>query len=134
MTGKGFEFQAPAGWEVTRERGLVAASSGEVDRVEVRTFPLAKPYDPARFDEVTGELDTIASRLAGQLSGRVVSRETVQVAGRDARAYRIDYPDRTQELAFVLVGRREYQLLCRRPAGDEPGEACTLLVESFALR
>jgi hypothetical protein len=134
VTGRGFAFEAPAGWVVSRERGLTAASSGDVDRVEVRIFPLAKRYHPVRFDAVTGELDTIAARLARQLSGRLVARETVQVAGLDARSYRIDYRDRTQELTFVLVGRREYQLLCRRPAGDEPGEACELLVASFTLR
>jgi hypothetical protein len=133
VRGSGFAFKAPAGWTVTRREGVTAAASGKVDRVEVRVFPLARRYDPSRFAEAAGELDGIAVRLARQLDGRVVERETVLVTDRKARSYRIEYDGKAQQLTFVLNGRREYQLLCRRAVDGDDGP-CLQLVESFVLR
>ena len=76
------------------------------------------------------ELDGVVDRLAAQQKGRVASRETATIAGRKARSYRVDYDGKVQEIAFVLEGRREYQLLCRR-AADGDGGACRVLRESF---
>jgi hypothetical protein len=132
VQGAGFRFAAPADWTPARTKGSVAAFGEGFDRVEVRTFSLVKPYRPQLFEATARELDAVVGRIAGQLSGRVTSRETIRVAGRRARTYRIAYDGRVQELTFVLRDRLEYQLLCRRPAeGDDA--ACRQLVESFVL-
>jgi hypothetical protein len=128
VRGEGFRFEAPAGWSV---KGA-AASHGAVDRVEVTRFRLVKPYRPALFAAAARELDGVAVRLAEQLHGEVAARSTVTAAGGKARSYRIDYADKTTEVTFVLGGRREYQLLCRR-ASDGDDAACRLLVRSFRL-
>jgi hypothetical protein len=129
VRGDGFRFEAPSGWTV---RGG-AARHGSVDRIEVMTFRLVKPYRPELFAAAAGELDGVATRLADQLHGRVAARSTVTAAGGKARSYRIDYDDgKTTEVTFVLSGRREYQLLCRRRSGSDDG-ACRQLVSSFRL-
>jgi hypothetical protein len=133
VSGSGFRFEAPADWTVTREAPAVSAASGKVDLVEVRTFRLVKPYRVALFDATTRELDGVIDRIARQLSGKVASRETVTIAGRRARAYRVDYDGKVQEIAFVLRERSEYQLLCRRE-DDGADDACRVLRESFELR
>jgi hypothetical protein len=133
VQGAGYRFEAPASWTVKRERGASAVVSGDVDRIEVRTFRLVRPYQTQRFEAATRELDSVISRIAAQLEGQVTSRRTLEVAGRKVRSYVIRYGDRTQEITFVLVGRREHQLSCRRPAGAEP-EPCEALLETFRLR
>jgi hypothetical protein len=130
--GSGFQFAAPAGWSVTRTKRAVAAESGDIDRVEVRTFRLVKPYRPQLFAAAARELDAVVTKIAEQLSGRVTSTQTIRVAGRRARAYRIVYDGKVQELTFVLVGPVEHQLLCRR-AANSTDEACRQLVRSFVL-
>ena len=110
-----------------------AATGPAPDLVEVRTFRLVKPYRPAVFGSASRELDTVIDRIARQLHGSVASRRTIVVADRKSRSYRIDYDTKVQEITFVLEGRREYQLLCRRGAED-PDDACRQLVETFALR
>jgi hypothetical protein len=134
VRGEGFSFEAPADWTVVRDGNVTAVAKGAVDRVEVSVFQLVKPYRPALFEAAARELDGVASRLAKQQpgQGRVVSSETVRAAGRKARAYRIEYSGKALELIFVLKGRQEYLLTCRRDAaGDD--SACTQLVETFAL-
>jgi hypothetical protein len=134
VRGSGYAFDAPVGWTVTRAKNVSAAASGKVDRVEVRTFRLVRPYETRRFRAAAHELDSVIARIAAQLEGRVTSRRTMVVAGRKARSYTIDYGgDRTQQITFVLKGRQEHQLLCRRlaGAGDAP---CRRLLESFTLR
>ena len=132
VAGSGFAFDAPAGWTVERKEGLVAAEDGRVDRVEVRTFELVRPYRPQLFGATRKELDSAAQRIAKQLSGRLTSRRTIGVAGRKGRMYRIEFEGQVEEIAFVLHDRREYQLLCRRD-GDGDDVACRRLFESFAL-
>jgi len=133
VSGAGYRFEAPAGWKVTRAKGLAAAAAGDVDRVEVRTFKLVRPYQVSRFKAATRELDDVIARIAAQLEGKVVVRRTVRVGGRKARSYVVSYDDRLQQITFVLRGRQEHQLSCRRleTAGDE---ACRRLLQSFALR
>jgi hypothetical protein len=59
------------------------------------------------------------------------AQETITVAGRKTRAYRFD----TTRIGFVLVGRTEYQLLCKLAAdGSDPDGACALLFSSFSVR
>jgi len=108
---------------VTRPPTGVAARHG-AGLVSVSVFPLVKPYDPARFVAAAKELDGVAARLAQQAGTPLTRRETVTVGNRKVRAYR--YGDR--RIAFVLVGKREYQLFCERAQA-----ACDLLFSSFTL-
>jgi hypothetical protein len=133
VKGDGFSYAAPADWTVVRKGPSVAAVDGEVNRIEVLRFRLEKPYRPALFAAASKELDGVVNRLAGQLSGTVSSRSTSEVAGRKARSYTIQYgPGKTQEIAFVLEGRDEFQLLCRRPTSG-PNDPCAQLFATFAL-
>jgi hypothetical protein len=132
VRGDGFSYTAPADWTVVRKGPSVAAVNGDVDRVEVVRFTLEKPYKVALFAAAAKELDGVAGRLAGQLSGKVASSSTSEVGGRKARSYTIDYGGKTQELAFVLAGRNEFQLLCRRDA-SAANDSCAQLFSTFAL-
>ena len=132
VQGAGFRFEAPAGWTVTHEQGTTAAASGAIDRVEVRTFRLVRPYEASRFAAASRELDGVISRIAAQLAGQVTSRQTVEVDGRKARSYTIAYDGKTQQITFVLQGRAEHQLLCRRLEQSDDA-ACRSLLASFAL-
>ena len=133
VQGAGFRFAAPAGWTVTHARDTAAAASGKVNRVEVTTFKLERPYDVRRFRAAKRELDGVASKLAAQLHGQVTARRTVRLDGRKARSYVIAYDGKTQEITFLLTGLKEHQLLCRRAAtgNDAP---CRGLLSSFVLR
>ena len=107
--------------------------NGDVDRLEVVRFKLEKPYRPALFGAASRELDGVVSRLAGELKGKVSGRSTSTVAGRKSRSYTIDYgPGKTQEIAFVLDGQDEFQLLCRRDS-SAPDDPCAQLFSTFAL-
>ena len=133
VQGAGFRFVAPAGWTVTHTRDKAAAASGNVNRVEVTTFKLARRYDVRHFRAATRELDGVASELASELHGQVTARRTVRIDGRKARSYVIAYGGKTQEIAFLLTGLQEHQLLCRRPgSGDDA--PCRALFSSFVLR
>lgn len=109
-----------------------AASRGAVDRVEVARFRLLRPYERSQKAAVARELDRVAATVARQLRGRVTRRASLEVAGLDARSYAIDFRDKIEEITFVLNGRREFQLLCRRPAGADDGP-CRELVDSFRI-
>ncbi len=132
VRGDGYRFDAPREWNVERTGRSAAAAEGEVDRVEVTTFPLLKAYRPAMFGAASKELDRAAAKLARRLHGKLAWMTTVRAAGRDARSYRIDYNGKAQEITFVLHGRREFQLICRRAAGGDRS-ACRALLSSFAL-
>jgi hypothetical protein len=134
VTGDGFRFVAPSSWNVRRRGRDVTAGSGAVDLVGVTTFTLARRYRPRMWAEAVPALDRTAGELAAQLGGTVRGRTTVVVAGRRARRYEIAYRHAGKALvertAFVLTGRREYQLLCRFEAGADDG-ACRTLFSSF---
>ena len=101
--------------------------------MEVVHFQLVKPYRPALFRGASRELDAEIARLAAELEGRVTSRSTETLAGGRARTYRIVYgAAKTQEIAFVLSGDNEYELLCRRlvSQSDTP---CRQFFASFAF-
>jgi hypothetical protein len=128
VQGDGFRFNAPAGWTVA---GAVA-KKGAVERVEVLTFRLQRPYEPSRREAAAHELDGVAARIAAQLKGTVTESSSLEVSGLDARSYSIDYDGKMDELTFVLHDRREYELLCRRKAGSGDS-ACRELVRSFRV-
>ncbi len=109
-----------------------AATHGSVDRVEVMRFALVKTYDPVRFAAAAKELDGDAKSLAAQQQGTLASSATVQAAGGKARSYVIDFDGKTEQITFVLDGKQEYELVCRRATGDS-ATPCTTLVSSFTL-
>jgi hypothetical protein len=128
VRGPGFSFSAPGGWSTNRTQQAVAVLSG-TSRVSVTTYTLQKPYRPALFAAAAKELDGIAAKLAAEAGGTLTQKQTVQVDGRKVRAYRFG----STRIGFVLLGRREYQLLCQLPPdGKDAAGACALLFRSFS--
>jgi hypothetical protein len=133
LRGSGFVFSVPAGWAVSRRTGVVEARKGKA-LVSATIFTLLKPYDPGLFEKVVGELDRNAEKLAAQAQGTLTEKQTITVAGRKIRAYRYTAGGYSTRIGFVLVGKRELQLLCRAPSGaGDPDGACALLFSSFRL-
>jgi hypothetical protein len=130
VAGTGFGFLAPGGWTVERSDGKVSARH-DSELVQVATFRLLKPYRNALFGRVQRELTTRMGQLAQQTGGSVSAPRTVVTDGIRSHSYRVTVGDHVDEYTFVLRGRREFQLLCRRKAshGDEP---CRQLLTSFA--
>jgi len=124
--GEGFDFEAPAAWSITG----AAASEGAVDRVEVKVFELEHAYTHAKRVGVAHELDADASDLARQLKGTLSGKTALRVGGFDARAYTIGYGGKTAQITFVLNGKHEYELFCRRSSGSSDS-VCAQLVSSF---
>ena len=98
--------------------------------MSVAVYPLVKPYRPGLFAAASKELDRAASQLAAKDGSTVSARETTTVDGRKVRAYRFG----TTRIGFVLVGEREYELLCELPPdGKDADGACALLFSSFSV-
>jgi hypothetical protein len=139
VRGAGYRFAAPSDWNVRRDVREVSVSPtpGAEELVSVSVFRLLKPFQPALWEKVVGELDRTADQLAGDLGGKVTSSRTVTVGGLRARVYEIAYEREGRKLrnriGFVLRARTEYQLLCRWPAAEKELEACGLLFDSFTL-
>jgi hypothetical protein len=118
----------PKDWsERLRSNGVTAASGGAL--VSVTRFRLQRAYDSSMFAAAVPQLDRVAAGLAADAGAKLTSRTTELVAGRRSRVYRY----RDTKIGFVLVGRYEYQLLCRSGGGGDPGGACALLFSSFAV-
>jgi hypothetical protein len=131
VSGPGFRFEAPAGWRV-EHRPLQAWASSGSELVKVATFPLMKPYSPALFVRVDRELAARMRQVAAQTGGTVSAGTTVVAGGIRSHAYRVTASDHVDQYTFVLRGRREYQLLCRRsPSHDDV--VCARLIASFRL-
>src|SRR5436305_3169047 len=130
VRGPGFSFDAPAGWKVVRAKARVSATH-DAELVQVATFPLLKPYDATLFDKVARELQVRMREIAGQTNGTVSGSRTVRADGVRAHAYDVKVGDHVDEYTFVLAGKREYLLLCRRSSGGGR-EACDRLAESFS--
>ncbi len=131
----GYSFVAPTGWDVRRTPRKTSVRSGS-QLLSVEIFPLVHAYDPLLFAKVKIELDRLAAEIAANAGGSLTQKRTTQVAGRRVRAYEIvltrNGKTLTERIAFVLEGKREYQLLCRRRAGAT-SSACGTLVKSFVL-
>ena len=98
-------------------------------RVSVLVYPLQKAYRPSLFAAASHELDRVAAQLATKDGSKLSSRETTTVDGRKIRAYRFG----TTRIGFVLVGKREYELLCELPPdGHDADGACARLFSSFS--
>jgi hypothetical protein len=130
VAGPGFGFLAPSGWQVQRSAGKVGASQ-DSELVQVASFRLLKPYSSALFDRVARELSTRMGQLAQQTGGTVSAPRTVTAGGVRSHSYTVTVGDHVDEYTFVLRGRREYQLLCRRKA-SHADDACRQLLTSFA--
>jgi hypothetical protein len=127
VAGGAFSFRAPSAWQVKRTLRSVEARDGDAI-VSVTVFRLARAYRPALWPKVVPELDRVAQQLAARVHGKVDSAATRTIAGRKARAYAISRSGVDERIAFVLDGRREYQLYCRGAGG-----ACDTLLSSFTL-
>ena len=129
VAGPGFRFTAPDGWKVTHtQNGVTAADGGSL--VEVSTFPLARPYSDTLFAAVEKELKARMDTLVQDGGGTLSPGKPVTVAGIRSHSYRIASDGMVDDYVFVLRGKREYQLLCRRKASDSD-DHCRLLLTSF---
>ena len=126
VRGRGFSFNAPAGWKVTGTR-----AQHDSQLVQVATFPLLHRYDDSLFERVKQELDARMQAVAKQAGGSVKGSRTVTVDGGRAHSYQVTSGKDLLEYTFVLRGLREFELLCRRPSSASD-DACKLLLTSFA--
>ncbi len=112
-----------------RSEGKVSASR-DTELVQVATFRLLKPYRSGLFGQVERELSTRMRQLAQQTGGSVSADRTVVADGIRSHSYEVTVGGHIDQYTFVLRGRREFQLLCRRTSshGDE---ACRQLLTSF---
>jgi len=131
VTGTGFAFQAPAGWQVQHGRTLVMATHGS-ELVQVSTFPLQKPYTDALFGKVAKELQTRVSQVTAQTGGKLTGRSVVTAGGIRSHRYLVTVGDHVDEYTFVLREKREYLLLCRRGSSHDQAP-CAQLIKSFVL-
>ena len=103
--------------------------------VSVTRYPLVRAFRPELWPKVVPELDRAADAVAKQQSGTVAASRTVDVSGRQARSYDIDYEREGKQLVeritFVLRGKTEYYLLCRYDGGDT--DACERLLATFTV-
>ena len=130
VNGKGFRFEAPAGWKVAAVPGGMGASR-DSELVQVVTFPLVKTYTAALFGRVAGELQLRMQALAKQTGGSLSQTRTVTPAGIRSHSFDVDVGDHVDQYTFVLRGKREFQLLCRRRSSSSTA-FCAALISSFA--
>ena len=116
---------------MVRQTRLLTASQGD-STVEVRLFPLRRAYDPALFEQVGPEIARVARELAKRLGARTTGR-AVTVVGQKTWQYDVVNGKRFEQLTFVLRGKVEYQLYCRR-AKNESNRPCERLVAAFTVR
>jgi hypothetical protein len=129
--GPGFRFTAPDGWKLTRTaNGVTVAEDGRL--VEVSTFPLARAYSSGLFGAVEKELKARMDALAQDSGGTVAPGQPVTVDGIRSHSYRIESDGMVDDYVFVLRGKREYQLLCRRKS-SESDDHCRQLLTSFRV-
>jgi hypothetical protein len=128
VSGTGFSFKAPASWTVRKAASVVTVRDG-VEFVQVARFPLVKAYRPALFAAVARELRVRMGQVA---RGRTFEDAgDVAVDGIRSHVYRLPQAGYVDEYTFVLVGRREFQLLCRE---TKVGAAhCARLQASFRV-
>ena len=131
IAGTGFRFSAPAGWTVQRGVTAVTATQGE-QFVRVLTFPLGRVYRPQLFAKLGAELKVRMTALAKQTGGTIQGTGVATAGGIRAHVWRVKTGGSLDEYTFVLRGRREYQLLCRRSSSGDDA-ACTQLVSTFQL-
>jgi hypothetical protein len=129
VEGNGYSFEAPVGWTLVRTPRALGMQHGDVDLVQVTRLPLVRPYTPALFKRVVPELDRVAGEL-GKGQDAAVTGKTIRVLGQPTRQYQLRFSGRLEQLTFVLRGKTNYQLLCRRDEGGDDAP-CRRLVTSF---
>src|SRR4051794_10868280 len=127
----GFRFQAPTGWSV-KTAGRVTTAARDSELVQVATFPLAKPYTPALFDKVASEIAIRMAQVAHRSGGTIGGHSVATPGGIKSHVYDVKVADHVDQYVFVLRGKREYQLLCRRKSSSKE-DFCEQLIASFAL-
>ncbi len=138
VTGTGFTFSVPLGWQVTAAGRNVTVKHGSgPELASVTVLPLVKRYRPALFTRAIAELDRVTAALAAKLKGKLIARRTIIVAGLRARQYDLAYTRAgsglIDRITYVLRAKSEYYLLCRWPADEGEPSACVLLTSSFRL-
>jgi len=131
VKGPTFRFDAPKGWQVRTDRRMTVASR-DSELVQVATFPLVHAYTEGLFTRVESELASRMAAVAKQTGGKVVDHSVVTAAGIRSHLYDVRVGDHVDEYTFVLRGKREYQLLCRRLQATD-GSFCKRLVASLSL-
>jgi hypothetical protein len=131
VQGIGYSFDAPVGWKLVRTPRALGMQNGSVDLVQVTRLPLARAYTPELFPRVVPELDAAARQVADE-SGAVMRARTVRVLGNRVRQYDLHFSGRFEQLTFVLRGKTNYQLLCRRDENADEAP-CARLVSSFRV-
>jgi len=126
-----FRFQAPVGWKVETQGDMTTASS-DSELVQVASYPLARPYTPTLFTRVESELATRMAQVAKASGGTVTGHSVTTAGGIRSHAYTVQVGDHVDTYVFVLRGKREYQLLCRRRTSNR-AEFCEQLRSSFRL-
>jgi hypothetical protein len=132
VTASGLTFQAPKGWKAERATSRVSVTHGS-ELVQVSTFPLTKRYDEKLFGPVATELRTRMEEIARQTGGKLGAASSVTADGVRSHVYEVTVGSQVDEYTFVLSGKREYLLLCRRTSSGGP-DFCKQLVTSFARR
>ena len=138
VRGSGYTFEAPAGWTIVRGGRKIEASEGgkSLALVSVSRFPLIRTAEEKLSAKVVKELDRLVTGLAAQQHGSIVSSETTEIAGRQARRYEFEYEVRgeplVERIVFVFRGKTEYFLLCRYEQGGDT-QPCDRLIRSFTL-
>ena len=130
VRGPGIHFEAPKGWKVATVAARTTATHG-ADLVQVATYPLVKAYSDDLFAKVEPELRTRMEDLARQSGEQVRGSKTVTANGGRAHMFELGDGDHVDEYTFVLEGKREHLLLCRRPQGKQT-DYCARLLTSFS--
>jgi hypothetical protein len=127
VRGSGYSFEAPADWAVSRARDVVRATK-EQALISVTVFPRVRAVKGIAWDVLVREMDRAARSVAAQEGAELAKSETVSIDSHRARAYSLERGDVEERLAFLIAGRRQYQLFCQNA-----DDACDRLLESFSL-
>ena len=129
VKGRGFSYLAPAGWRVQHSARGIAASHGS-ELVQVSSFPLVRPYTSSLFARVAHELALRMKTIAQETGGTLAGTKTVTAGGVKSHRYDVKVDGHVDQYTFVLIGKREYQLLCRVSTSSSDA-FCTQLLTSF---
>jgi hypothetical protein len=129
VKGRGFSFKAPVGWHIQHSiRGSAASQGSEL--VQVSTFPLVRPYTAPLFGRVAQELALRMKTIARETGGTLTGMHTVTAGGVKSHRFDVKVDGHVDQYTFVLIGKREYQLLCRFRTSSSDA-FCSDLLTSF---
>jgi hypothetical protein len=111
----------------------MTTATSDSELIQVARFPLAKAYTTSLFAKVEGELATRMAQVAKTSGGTVSGHSVATAGGIRSHLYDVKVGDHVDQYVFVLRGKREYQLLCRRKASSRE-TFCEQLVSSFSLK